>query len=75
MSKLKLMREHNNIKQEEIADILNISPCNYYKKEKGEIRFSLLEAKKIADYFGLTIEEIFFDNKVSKMETKFQETG
>nr|WP_287825377.1 helix-turn-helix transcriptional regulator [Clostridium sp.] len=69
------MREQNNIKQEKIAKILDISLGNYNKKEGGKIRFSLIEAKKIADYFGTTIEEIFFENYVSKMETKLKETG
>lgn len=70
-----MMREQHNKKQEEIAEILEISLGNYNKKESGKIRFSLIEAKKIADYFETSIEEIFFDNKVSKMETKLKETG
>lgn len=70
-----MMREQENIKQEEFADILNMSLCNYNKKESGKIRFSLIEAKIIADYFGKTIEEIFFANQVSKVETKLKETG
>lgn len=69
-----MMREQHNIKQEEIAKVLSVSLGNYNKKESGKIRFSLVEAKKIADYFGITIEEIFFDEKVSKMET-LKETG
>ncbi|MBP1926879.1 DNA-binding XRE family transcriptional regulator [Sedimentibacter acidaminivorans] len=75
MNKIKLLREKNNIRQNEIAQFLNISACNYYKKETGDLRFSLIEAKKLSDYFGLTIEELFFTNKVSENETTFQETG
>lgn len=75
MSRLKFLREERNVKQEEMADVLGISACNYYKKENGSIRFSLTEAKKVADYFELSIEEIFFNNEVSKMETKLKETG
>lgn len=69
MSKVKELREQNNIKQEEIASILGISSANYSKKEAGSIRFSLIEARIIAQYFNLQIEDIFFRNNVSKIET------
>ncbi|MEG2246335.1 MAG: helix-turn-helix transcriptional regulator [Peptostreptococcaceae bacterium] len=69
MEKLKEIRESNKIKQGEMAKLLNISACNYFKKESGQIRFSLYEAKLISDYFNMQIEEIFFDKKVSKSET------
>lgn len=75
MNRLRLMREQRNIKQEKIAGILGISLGNYNKKESGKIRFSLNEAKLIADFFDTTIEEIFFTNKVSKNETRLEETG
>lgn len=62
MNKLKYIRESNNIKQKELAKLLDISPSNYLKKEAGVVRFSLIEAKKISEYFNMAIEEIFFDN-------------
>lgn len=69
MSKVKELREEMGLKQEIIAELLDISPANYCKKENGTIKYSLLEAKKIADYFNKTIEEIFFANEVSKNDT------
>lgn len=69
MSKVRELRENTGLKQEFMADLLNISPANYCKKENGTIKYSLPEAKKIADYFGKTIEEVFFADEVSKIDT------
>ena len=69
MSKIKELRERAGIKQEFMAELLSISPANYCKKEKGIIKYSLIEAKTIADYYGKTIEEIFFSDGVSKKDT------
>ena len=63
------LRENAGLKQEFMAELLNISPANYCKKENGTIKCSLPEAKKIADYFGKTIEEVFFADEVSKIDT------
>lgn len=68
MNKLKTIRENQNIKQDEMAKYLGVSPSTYFKKESGYSRFSLIEAKKIADYFKMTIEEIFFEKWFSKIE-------
>lgn len=70
------MRINKNISVDEIASVLNLeTKAAYYKKEAGTVKFTLIEAKKVADYFGMTIEEIFFANEVSEMETKLKETG
>lgn len=60
ISKLRELRETNGFKQEEIARLLGTSLPNYSKKENGDIKFSLKEAKKIADFFKMTVEEVFF---------------
>lgn len=62
MNKLKKLREKQNIKQSEMAKILGISDSNYFKKESGMVKFSLIEAKKISDFFKVSIEDIFFNN-------------
>jgi DNA-binding XRE family transcriptional regulator len=71
LSKIKELREKNNKKQCDMAALLKMSKCNYSKKESGYLRFSLHEAKIISDYFGKSIENIFFENEVSKTETGF----
>lgn len=69
MSRLRMLREENGKTQEEMAKVLGISEPNYSKKESGQVKVSLLEAKIVSDYFGMTIEEIFFASEVSKTET------
>lgn len=69
MSRIKEFREEHGYKQEYMAIFLNISPANYSKKENGIIKFSLPEAKKLADFFHTTIEALFFENEVSKIDT------
>lgn len=68
MNKLKNIRKEKSIKQSEMAKILGISDSNYFKKECGMVKFSLIEAKKISDFFKIPIEEIFFNNWFSKIE-------
>lgn len=69
MSNLRAFREEKGAKQEEMAALLGISEPNYCKKESGMVKVSLLEAKKLSEFFGKSIEEIFFSQEVSKTET------
>ncbi|MBQ3110449.1 MAG: helix-turn-helix transcriptional regulator [Clostridia bacterium] len=64
VSKLKELREAENIEQRDMAKIIGVSPASYSKKENGIIRCSLDEAKKIADFFHKSIEEIFYPEEV-----------
>ncbi|WP_333860756.1 helix-turn-helix transcriptional regulator [Clostridium sp.] len=43
------------------------SPNAYSRKEKGERKFTLNEARKISKYFSLSIEKIFFDFRYPTM--------
>lgn len=61
--KLKKMREEKNISQKEIAEMLGITQQAYSRIELGQAKPSLLKAKDIADFFNVSIEEIFFENK------------
>lgn len=69
MGKVKEFRENRGLRQDDMAAILEVSPATYCKKENGAIKFSLPEAKKLADFFNTTIEAIFFTNEVSEIET------
>lgn len=60
MCKVREIRNERGIKSNIIAELLNISLCNYCKKELKQLNFSLEEAKKVADFFEMSIEEIFF---------------
>jgi DNA-binding XRE family transcriptional regulator len=41
----------------------------YHKKEAGSVPFKLIEAKAVADFFGVSIEDIFFDDEMSRIDT------
>ena len=69
LSRVRELRESANIKQDCMAELIGVSPASYSKKENGQVKCTLEEAKKIADFFGKTIEEIFFADEVSKSET------
>lgn len=68
MTSIKHFREMQNLKQEDIAKIIDVSAVNYSKKENGLVKFSLAEARAISQYFKKPIEAIFFDCEVSKNE-------
>lgn len=65
VSRVKELRESANIEQKFMAELICVSRSSYSKKESGQVGFALEEAKKIADFFGKSIEEIFFDSEVS----------
>ena len=60
-TKLKNIRKENRISVKSMANMLKLkSPSSYWKKENGDVSFSLNEAKKISIFFRKTIDEIFF---------------
>lgn len=59
--KIKNLREFYGFSQKEIAEYLNLSPNGYSMKENGLRKFTLDEAKKLAELFGVSIEELFFN--------------
>lgn len=62
---LKNIRKENNISAKEMSEILGLTTTSaYYKKENESVKFTLDEAKKIADYFKKSIEDIFFEKIV-----------
>ena len=58
-NKLVELREIHSIKQEELADVLEVSRQTISSLEKGRYNPSILLAFKIAKYFNLKIEDIF----------------
>ncbi len=56
---LEKLRKERGIKQEELADSLEVSRQTISSLEKGRYNPSIQLAFKIAHYFDLTIEEIF----------------
>lgn len=68
MNNVRTLRENFHLRQRDIAELLGISIASYSKKELGDVRFSLQEARVIADFFDHSIEDIFFEGKLSKIE-------
>jgi putative transcriptional regulator len=63
---LRIIRNNSSISAKKMCDLLGLkTKAAYYKKENGNVNFTLSEAKKISDFFGMTIDEIFFESKCS----------
>lgn len=56
---LEKIRKEKGLKQEELADILEVSRQTIGSLENGRYNPSIILAFKIARYFDMSIEEIF----------------
>lgn len=65
-NRLEELRKERGIKQEELAAELEVSRQTIGSLENGRYNPSILLAFKIAKYFGLRIEEIFFYEEDAK---------
>ncbi|EPY2285862.1 helix-turn-helix transcriptional regulator [Clostridium sporogenes] len=66
---LKGLRAQNNLTQQDMAKLIDTSIQTYNRKELGKREFNLTEAKKIADYFKKSVDEIFFTETVNANKT------
>lgn len=60
LNKLKQMRKQNLKTVRELGELLGIGATGYFKKELGDRKFTLKEAKILADFYKITMEELFF---------------
>ena len=58
-NRLEELRKSRGIKQEELAEVREVSRQTIGSLENGRYNPSILLAFKIARYFGLSIEDIF----------------
>lgn len=58
-NRLEELRKQRNIKQEELAEALEVSRQTIGSLESGRYNPSIILAFKIARYFNMSIEEIF----------------
>ncbi len=64
--KLRQIRTERGIPARKMAELLGLeTEAAYYKKETGTVKFTLIEAKIIADYLEKPIEAVFFTGEVS----------
>lgn len=66
--KLKEIREKKGYTIEDMAKVIDKSPCNYFKKENGNVKFSVNEALKISKFLKKKVEDIFFKEQLSETE-------
>jgi len=62
-TKLKVYRAMHNLTQEELAEAIGVTRQTVIAMEKGKYNPSLELAFKIAHYFKVKIEDVFFDDK------------
>lgn len=58
-TRIQELRNERKITQSELADALDVTRQTIISLESGKYKASLVLAHKIAQYFGMTIEEIF----------------
>ena len=57
--KIEQIRREKNIRQEEFARLMGVSRQTISSLETGRYNPSIFLAHKIAEFFGMTIEEVF----------------
>jgi transcriptional regulator with XRE-family HTH domain len=57
--KIKLVRQSKGLTQEEVAEKLNMSVSGYGDIERGDSDLKLSKLEKIADLFGISINDLF----------------
>ena len=62
-TKIQELRKQRKITQNELADDLDVTRQTIISLENGKYKASLVLAHKIAQYFQLSIEEIFIFNE------------
>ena len=63
-TKIQELRKQNKVTQEELAAALGVTRQTIISLENGRYKASLVLAHKIAQFFGVTIEDIFiFDQE------------
>ncbi len=50
------LRKERNLRQADVADMLEITQAHYQRVEKGKINIPTLTLCTLADYFGVTTE-------------------
>lgn len=63
-TKILKLRKERKVTQSELADAVNVSRQTIISLENGKYNASLILAHKLAQYFGVNIEELFiFDEE------------
>ena len=60
MNRLKEIREDNDLRQKDMAQLLNIDQSNYSKYELEKINISVDTLQKLADYYNTSIDYLLY---------------
>ena len=63
--KLVEVRKNLGLTQSDVSEHLDVRRQTYSKKERGLIPISLKEAYIVSKLFNMTMEELFFKNKIT----------
>lgn len=70
ISLIKEKRLEKGFTTEEMSELLGYEGANaYFRKEKGNRKFSLDDVAKISSILKIPIQDIFFANCITEMET------
>lgn len=69
-NRLEELRKQKGIRQEELADRLEVSRQTIGSLENGRYNPSIILAIKIARFFGMSVEEIFIYEEEDRNEKK-----
>ncbi|MBQ0017266.1 MAG: helix-turn-helix transcriptional regulator [Clostridiales bacterium] len=61
--KLKELRKQKGLSQVEMAKVLNITQSTYNRYEKGLVEMNYISLIKVADFFNISLDELF-DRKI-----------
>lgn len=78
MSEVAKLRRYKGLTQKDVSKILGVSLQSYYRKEKGKTPFTdnekvMLKELFIEDFPEISIDTLFFNSKVSKVESQVKE--
>ena len=62
LERLKQLRIKSGLTCQQMAKQMGLTKATYYKKEQGQIKISLFDAKKISNILGHSIDNIFFSS-------------
>jgi transcriptional regulator with XRE-family HTH domain len=55
---IKRLREEKGLTQQQVAELVNMHRSNYSKVESGQRELSVKALSKIANYFGISLDEL-----------------
>ncbi|MEN2261391.1 helix-turn-helix transcriptional regulator [Enterococcus faecalis] len=65
---IRSIREDNDVTQQQMAELLNVSQNTYSQYETGKIEWTASTLIKIADYFDVSVDYLLDRTKIKKYE-------